>query len=294
MRRALQSLELLVAMEVRETDTSIEADYILPCSYGIERPEMTLYNDFLWNKPFHQFADKLVDPPGDISEEWLYLAELAKRLGTKMTLPGGDLNLESVELDDLMNKLYAEGMIKLPLSEIASHEGGKLYDDYADLEVTPAFEGMDERFQLMPDGVHEELLQLSNKPPHLIDAEKYSHLLICRRNKYVYNSMCHELSKTAKANPAYMHPEDIAELGANEGDEIKLCSAFGEINTLVAADHQLRRGVVSTSHSFGSKVNAEQQSHFARVSTLLSSEYSNDPHARMPIMSAVPITVTRV
>ena len=159
------------------------------------------------------------------------------------------------------------------------------------MEETPAFDGMDDKLQLMPDGVREEIAQLLNPPDYLAAPAGSTHLLICRRNKYVYNSMCHEVSKTAKANPAFMHPDDIAELGGAEGDEVSLTSKFGTIKVIVASDSQLRRGVVSASHSFGSVVNGEAGKNFAMVSALLDTSYTNDPHARMPIMSAVPIAV---
>ena len=55
----------------------------------------------------------------------------------------------------------------------------------------------------------------------------------------------------------------------------------------------LRRVVVASSHNFGGDSNGQNNESFASVSELLSMENSNDNYARMPIMTAVPITVVR-
>lgn len=291
--KALGELDLLVSIEVRHTDTTELADYILPASYGLERPEITSYADFIFDKPFHQYADKVVTAPGDASEEWLYLVELAKRLGTSIPLAGGELDLESDDYIAMMQKIYPAEATKISITDISANDGGKVYDEFVAMEVTPAFEGMDDKLQLMPDGVAEEFAILSEAnaaPPK--DANR-QHLLICRRNKYVYNSMCHELPHSIKNNPAYMHPDDIAALGAKEGDTVSLNSEYGTIKTIVSADAGLRRGVVSSSHNFGGKTNGQDNESFASVSELLSMDHSNDKYARMPIMTAVPVAVTK-
>lgn len=297
-KRALGELDLLVAIEVRQTDTTSMADYILPASYGLERAEMTSYADFVFDKPFHQYADKVVEPPGEASEEWVYLAELAKRLGTSIPLAGGDLAIENPNLTaiDVLNAIYPDDATKVSVNDIASHEGGHLYNEFSAIEVTPGFEGMNDKLQLMPEGVTEEfaILRKQLEAASLSSStEDDQYLLICRRNKFVYNSMCHELSHSVTANPAYMHPDDITALGAKAGDVLSLTSKFGAIKTVIAEDAGLKRGVVSASHNFGDATNGQDSTNFASVAELLSMDHCNDPYARMPIMSAVPIQVSK-
>jgi len=105
--------------------------------------------------------------------------------------------------------------------------------------------------------------------------------------------MCHELPKSVTSNPVYMHPDDILALGAEVGDRVALESDFGKILAMLSADVTLRRGVVASSHNFGGDSNGQNNESFASVSELLSMENSNDNYARMPIMTAVPITVVR-
>jgi anaerobic selenocysteine-containing dehydrogenase len=144
----------------------------------------------------------------------------------------------------------------------------------------------------MPEGVTQEFAVLAKTLADQ-DSRDDHFLLICRRNKYVYNSMCHELPKSVTSNPVYMHPDDILALGAEVGDRVALESDFGKILAMLSADVTLRRGVVASSHNFGGDSNGQNNESFASVSELLSMENSNDNYARMPIMTAVPITVVR-
>ena len=294
-KQALNALDLLVCIDVRHTDTTALADYILPASYGLERPEITSYADFVFDKPFHQFAEKLIEPPGEATEEWIYLAELAKRMGLVIDLPGGPIDSQHSNEDfiGLLEKLYPIEATKVPIAEIASHHGGKLYNEFTNVSVMSAFEGMNDKLQLMPEGVLQEFAVLAKSVADQ-DSSDERFLLICRRNKYVYNSMCHELPKSVTSNPAYMHPDDILALGAEVGDKVALESDYGKILAVLSADATLRHGVVASSHNFGGTTNNQNSADFASVSELLSMEHSNDNYARMPIMTAVPITVIRV
>lgn len=293
-RRALESLDTLVCIDVRPTDTVAIADFFLPGAYGLERPELNGFNDFLYNKPFVQFAHPVVDAPGEAREEWIYFAEIAKRLGTSMRIGEGDLDLNHLPSGvEFIEMLYPPGSTRVPLQEIMSHEGGKVYEQFADLAILPKFDGMDDRFLLFPDGVAEEIDDLIN---HDVGVEgrfgedgAFSHLMICRRNGHVYNSMCHELPKTATGNPAYLHSTDIEKLGIAVGQSMRLVSAHGAIDVEIGEDDGLRPGVVSISHGFGSRVGGEDNSEFGAVADLLSTDYTLDRVTRMPIMSAVPV-----
>src|SRR3569623_3219133 len=52
-------------------------------------------------------------------------------------------------------------------------------------------------------------------------------------------------------NPAYIHPEDLAQVGATAGGLVELRSRWGSIEVVAEADASLRRGVVALTHGFG-------------------------------------------
>lgn len=74
---ALQSLDLLVHVELFRNETSALADYVLPAATGIEKGGISrLAEDrrIVWN-------DKIADPPGEArSDHWFWI-ELGKRFG---------------------------------------------------------------------------------------------------------------------------------------------------------------------------------------------------------------------
>ncbi|WP_157576307.1 molybdopterin dinucleotide binding domain-containing protein [Mycobacterium sp. GA-2829] len=152
---------------------------------------------------------------------------------------------------------------------------------------------MDDRILLMPDGVADEIDTLLNSTVGVEgqfgEDGQFTHLMICRRTGQVYNSMCHELPKTATGNPAYLHPKDLEGLDAQPGQVMRLVSAHGAIDVELASDPSLRRGVVSISHGFGSAAGGERNSGFGSVADLLSTEATLDRVVRMPRMSAVPV-----
>lgn len=54
-----------------------------------------------------------------------------------------------------------------------------------------------------------------------------------------------------RANPAHMHPDDLAQLGLEEGAEIRIEGSFGAVEGQVHADPTLKRKVVTMSHCWG-------------------------------------------
>jgi anaerobic selenocysteine-containing dehydrogenase len=268
---------------VRESDTAQFADYLLPASYGLERTEMTNFNDTFWDRPFHQIAQPVVNPPGDACPEYHYLAALADRLGTAIEYTGGAIDTANPPDEIAILKLmYPQGSTKVSIEEIAEHPTGHIFEQFGALEVIPAMEGMNDRLQFMPNGVAEEFALLKQTLANSEDEGSY--LLICRRNPHVYNSMCHELPQAPADNPACLHPDDIVAAGLTAGQQIMLKSSAGEIEARLEADDSLRPGVISMTHGFGG-------SSGSAVARLLTTAESTDNYTHMPQMSAVPIKI---
>jgi anaerobic selenocysteine-containing dehydrogenase len=281
-RRALESLDLCVCIDGRESDTAAYADYFLPASYGLERVEMTTFNNTFWDRPFHQISEPVVAAPGDASAEYLYLAALASRLNTSMGFKGGEIDPGSPpEPLELLELIHPEGSTKVSIAEIASHPTGKIFEQFGATEVIPAMEGMNDRLHFMPEGVSEEFVLLAQS---LQTAAPQKYLLVCRRNGHVYNSMCHDFPNAPADNPAWLHPDDIKAEGLQAGQLICISAATGEVEARLEADSGMRRGVLSITHGFGG-------GNSTAVAKLLTTEGSTDRYTRIPQMSAVPVTI---
>ncbi len=76
-RKAVQSLDLVVHLELFKNATSRYADYVLPMASGIEKGGTTRFAEdrrIVWN-------DRFIDPPGEArSDHWFWI-ELGKRFG---------------------------------------------------------------------------------------------------------------------------------------------------------------------------------------------------------------------
>lgn len=283
--RALASLDLLVCMDGRLSETAEYADFFLPTTYGLEKTDMTVFNDKFWGAPFHQVSRPLVAPPGDALDEQRYLFALARRMAIPMAYAGGEIDTANPPDDlELLRLQFPEGSTRVPVADIAAAPGGKLYPEYSAVTVNPAMEGFSSHLQFVPEGVKEEFAALAESR----DSSEEGYMLICRRNPHVYNTMCHELPQAPAENTAYLHPADLAREGIAEGERIVLCSCHGQVEVIAGGDDRLRRGVLSISHGFGGKSGG------ASVNELLSTADTTDRVARIPRMSAVPVVVEKI
>lgn len=287
--RALDSLDLLVCMDGRVTETAEHAHYFLPTTYGLEKTDMTVFNDRFWGAPFHQVSRPLVLPPGEAQDEQRYLMALAQRLGTPMAYHGVEIDTANPPGDlELLDLQFPAGTTRVPVADIAAAPGGRMYPEFAAVEVTPAMEGFEAKLQFMPEGVAGEFELLAQSRQAAGSGPGDGYLLTCRRNPHVYNTMCHELPQAPNENIAFLHPDDLASEGLAENERIRVRSAHGQIEVTVGGDDKLRRGVLSITHGFGGKSGG------ASVNELLSTADTTDRVVRIPLMSAVPVSVERV
>ncbi|MGJ8686096.1 MAG: molybdopterin-containing oxidoreductase family protein [Spongiibacteraceae bacterium] len=281
---ALGSLDLLVCMDGRVTETAEYAHYSLPTTYGLEKTDMTVFNDRFWGAPFHQVSRPVVTPPGDACDEQHYLMALAQRMGIPMAYHGVEIDTANPPDDlALLDLQFPQGTTRVPVAVIAAAPGGRAYPEYAQVEVTPGMEGLSATFQFMPEGVSEEFEALGQSQYE----SQEGYLLICRRNPHVYNTMCHELPHAPAENMAFMHPNDLVDDAIAEGERILIRSAHGQIEVTARADDKLRRGVLSISHGFGGKNGG------ASINELLSTADTTDRVVGIPRMSAVPVVVEK-
>ncbi|MCG8588587.1 MAG: hypothetical protein MJE66_04785, partial [Proteobacteria bacterium] len=161
------------------------------------------------------------------------------------------------------------------------------------------------RLELAPEGIPEELGAVRAEPfaatggGYGEDAERYSHRLISRRLLHVYNSSGRDL-KALRArgttNPAFMHPDDLTDLGLADGDLVELRSPHGRIPAVVEATDELARGVVSMAHAWGAgpEDDAKVREIGAPTNRLVDDESDFDPITGMARQSAIPINVLPV
>ena len=84
--KALQSLELLVCVDLRMSATAQMADYVIAPKISLEREDVTLLTDIWYEVPYSQYSEAVVEATGDKIEEWELFWEIGKRLGLEMSI----------------------------------------------------------------------------------------------------------------------------------------------------------------------------------------------------------------
>lgn len=82
--KALRSLDLLVVMDLMMTPTAQLADYVLPATHWLERPNLFSYWDWV---AIYEAGEKAVDPPCECMHDWMFWRELGVRMGQENDWP---------------------------------------------------------------------------------------------------------------------------------------------------------------------------------------------------------------
>lgn len=320
---ALKAIELFVQIDIKMTPSAKLADYVIAPKISYEVPttshtkeSMELFSPVAVSpEPFGLYAPALLDPPpgSDLIEEWQLLFGLAKRLGLGLTLnfpnrvPGATREYrKAVHLDmerdwstDDILEILCQGS-RIPLSEVKRHPHGAYFPER--ILVQPKDADCDVRMMVGDPGIMAELAEVRAEPP-LAERQgsDFPLLLISRRAAHVYNSTGRDLPKLYRKglryNPAYMHPDDIAELGLENEQEITIESRHGAIAAVVGLDATLRRGLVSMSHAFGDLPAADLadvRRNGSSTGALISVEDDFDRYSGIPRMSAIPVRLRAV
>jgi anaerobic selenocysteine-containing dehydrogenase len=149
----------------------------------------------------------------------------------------------------------------------------------------------------MPTDVMEEVQQLLDTAelwqPN--PGPGFTHLLIARRTNQVMNSTGSTFATTLNRvpyNPAYMNPDDLAEMDLEAGDLVTITSRHGSMTAIVQPDKTLRRSLVSISHLWGGLPGNPGPG--SNVNLLISCDTEVQGINAMPRMSAIPVNIVKV
>ena len=91
--------------------------------------------------------------------------------------------------------------------------------------------------------------------------------------------------KQLPGNPAYLHPDDMAELGLAPGTMIHIVRGNRSIAAPVAADADLRRGIVSISHGWS----GTPDELWSATNVLVDADANVQAVNRMPVMTGFEV-----
>lgn len=319
LERALDGLELQVAIDLYVNETHQHADYVLPATTMYERSDFPLPFQLLSLTPFRQATPAIVAPAGEARTEFAIIDELAAGLWRRtpglaalhalrlLMRPFGGLRPEP--LVDLVVRAMEGGNLfglrrgGLTLRRLREeHPHGKVLrpglragvrgrvvltrDRRARLDH-PAFAAQLDRLaaRTVPDGF----------PLRLIGMRE-----LRSENSWMHNAPL--LLRGGRRHLARVHPEDAAAIGAGDGDTIRVSSPNGAIELPVLVTDEVSRGVVAIPHGWGHRGGGWRRANTAagggggaNVNQLMSSDPADvEPVAGMAQLTGIPIRLELV
>ena len=324
-RAALEKLDLLVVLDPKMNQTAQFADFVMPPKLVPEIPALTYDFEELethspgWGYPlpYGAYREALVDPPegSDLLEDWEFFYLLAREMNLEMQLyfgllrDPGDPEGRFVPVDmnrkpttDEFFEWMTEGS-RVPLSEVRKHEAGRVYAD-PDAVVQPRSPECSAFLELANPVMMEQLDEALARGPQPGD-EDFPFRLLSRRQKHTLNSLGRDqpaLVHERPHNPAFLHPEDMKQLGIESGALVSITSRRATIHAVVQPSEDLRRGVVSMSHAYGldldrisgenSAAEPQEFSMGNHTGALASADMDyQEPYTGIPRMSSIPVHV---
>jgi anaerobic selenocysteine-containing dehydrogenase len=273
LKKAFQELELLVTLDLFRNETGSVANYVLPCTSPLERPDLPFIFPLmlgLQRKPYMQATRALLPSPSEVRDEATIYVQLCKAAG--INLFGSGIAQKLLEAAMAMNRpfqnkgeqpaLPAEVLLSV-LSRVTGQGGfddladnyphGKLRephapDDFAQSRVlTPTRKVQLAPKKLMDAAANLETIFVREQG----DQPKLK--LISKRAVQTHNSWTHNIAEFAahETNYLYMHPEDARRVGLHDGAmaDVKSDTATVRIPIKVLAD--LMPGTVALPHGWG-------------------------------------------
>jgi anaerobic selenocysteine-containing dehydrogenase len=311
---ALRSLDLLVQIDPWMSETAQLAHYVIAPTVWLEAAGATVVQDYITKMaPGYGYADSYAQyspavasrPRGaELIEEWQFFYRLARHLGVQLSLQGrmlGSTSIEPIDMtrepdpDDLLGLISSSG--RVTFDGVRRHDSGAFHP-----QPTVIVAGQDPdwsgKLELADPAMIAALAKFAAASE---DADSRLPLrLIPRRAQHVHNSSCNvpETNRGRPYNPAFLAPRDMRRLRLASGDLVEIHNTSGSIIAVAEEDADLRSGVVSMTHCFGTlEPDVERRNprqYGASTNWLTSNSETYDPYTGQPQMSNVAVGIRRV
>lgn len=312
LRAAVQTLDLMVSLDVYLNETSEHADVILPGPSPLARDHFDLTFTQLSVRNMANWSPAAIET--DLPQEWqtlLRLAGIAAGQGPKTDVE---------RLDDLLAAQTAARYQLDPAVSEPRHGPARLLDlmlrggpydlTLADLEAAPHGRDLGPLSPRIPEVLRTASRTIELTPTAITDdvarlvavletAPTGGMVLIGRRQLSSNNSWMHNLAplvRGANTCTAHVHPEDAARLGLRDGGDAVVRSRAGSITVPVEVTDTVRPGVVSIPHGWGHSSpgarTAVAASHAGVNSNVLADDLFVDALTGTAALNGIPITLT--
>ena len=269
--KALQSLELMVSIDIYINETTRHADFILPPTTGLEADHYDLAFNALAVRNTAKFSPAVFSRDSGARHDWQVFDQLARGIRSQSGVFRG---VRERVVAAVMRRLGPAGILDFGL-KIGPHGAWRSPSGWfhgltlrrlrrsphgLDLgplqsELPGRLRTPDRKIDLAPAVLRQRLGVVLNPPPAATrEGGEHSFDLIGRRDLRSNNSWMHNiprLIKGAERATLVMHPDDARRLELTDVERVRVRSRVGEIALALELSDAVMPGVVSVPHGFG-------------------------------------------
>jgi anaerobic selenocysteine-containing dehydrogenase len=262
---ALRQLEAFVSLDILPGDTTELSTHVLPVKDQLERPDVTIW-DFISRHLDVQYTPAVLAPIGERRSMWWVLAEIGRRLGHDLFPELGPAPTD----DDVLALRIANA--RVGFDDLVGPRYVRRDEERDDAWVDAHLRRLG-GWRLAPQLLVEQLAGLGR-------LETGPLVLVPRRQRRHLNAQLRYLGDRPEV---LVHPDDARRCGIEDGADVLVRSAHGEVRGPVRIDGAVGRGHVSVPHGWGdTNVN------------VLTSKDDVDPVTGMPLYSGLDVTISAV
>lgn len=273
LRDAFRELELLVVLDIQPSETASVATHVLPCTSPFQRPDLPFIFPLmlgLQSKPYLQATRAIVPPQGEQRDEATIYVDLAKASG--VDLWGSAIAQRAMELaktvrsigrgkkqPSVPQELLLSGLLRATkqgsFKKLLEEKHGRLrpqHDPGSFLGKRVIHE--DGKVHLAPEILLAQVAKLEGDfEVELANKDKLK--LITKRAITTHNSWTHNIeefvSGPRSTNHLYMHPDDAARVGVEDGALADVSTDTATVRVPVKLLAELMPGTVALPHGWG-------------------------------------------
>ena len=250
LKEAFSKLEFLMVIDIYPNATAHIADYVLPATDMYEREDINMCGLGMQHHPFVQYTNFIVPPKAERRPEWWILGKIEQAQGFDSVLDQIDETNLFGRLDHMLkhSDTSVEDMKTRPhqTTVLDRNFPGQFFEQWIQTESR--------RVDCCPTIFTEALGRCAEIFSDMAENEQPLKL-ISRRTNYMVNSWFHNVKSLKRAkqqnNPLFMHPDDARARNLGDGSKVRIHNTFGDIESLVSLDGDLKPGTVAMTHGWG-------------------------------------------
>ncbi|MFP6835332.1 MAG: molybdopterin-dependent oxidoreductase [Pseudomonadales bacterium] len=294
-RQALESLELLVCVDIYRNATAEYAHFILPAAGAFEREDINITGIGLQFQPSVQFTEAVVPAAHERKPDWWIYEKLCAAMGYQSAFDNGEPNVWGRV--DAMLRSQGRDMAQLRKEQIITLERSEPEEFYERFVQT-----IDKHVDCLPNIFSDSLTRMANIFSELQAEPEHQLKLIGKRDAYMMNSWYSNVSKLKHRdhgrNFLYIHPRDAEMRQIANGDPVAISNEHGSIGSEAKLTDELMRGVVAMTHGGGHDRSTGMRTARARPGVncnalLPAGPGSFEPLSNQAHMTGIPVEVSR-